>query len=333
MKKFIPLILIAIILGGGLFYWYKIRPAKEQDISKLYGNVEIREVEASFRQGGRIAKINVDEGDKVIEGQIIAELDSDTFEEALQSANAEIFSANAQYEKLKAGSRPQEIKQAQAQVEQTAAVLKNAQNEYNRQASLLPSGSVSQRIVDAAKTQLEQAKAANKAAIETLSLAQTGARKEDIATGYGKVLSAQAAKTKLETALDDTKLRAPASGTIIARNKENGSVIAAGTPIYTVSLDNPVYIRAYAPERALGQIPVGTIVEIKSDGNDKIYHGQIGFVSPKAEFTPKSVETEDLRTDLVYRIRIVVKDSDGKLLQGMPVSVTIPKSNNAQKAK
>jgi HlyD family secretion protein len=330
MKRFIPLILIAIVIGGGLFYWYKIRPAKEQDVSKLYGNVEIREVEASFRQNGRIAKINVDEGDKVIEGQIIAELDPDTFEQALESANAEIYSANAQYEKLKTGSRPQEIKQAQAQFEQTTAVFENAQKEYNRQASLLPSGSVSQRIVDAAKTQLEQAKATNKAAAEALDLAKTGARKEDIATGYGRVLSAQAAKTKLETALDDTKLRSPATGTIIARNKESGSVIAAGTPIYTVSLDSPVYVRAYAPENALGRIPAGTMVEVKSDGNDKIYHGQIGFVSPKAEFTPKSVETEDLRTDLVYRIRIVIKDNDGRLLQGMPVSISIPA---VQKAK
>jgi len=100
-----------------------------------------------------------------------------------------------------------------------------------------------------------------------------------------------------------------------------------GEPVYSLSLDKPVYVRAYVSEPDLGVTSPGTMVEVTSDASGKVYTGRIGFVSPRAEFTPKSVETAELRTDLVYRLRIVVSDADSRLRQGMPVTVTVPRAN------
>jgi HlyD family secretion protein len=110
---------------------------------------------------------------------------------------------------------------------------------------------------------------------------------------------------------------------VLTRVREPGSMVSAAAPVYTLSLRDPVYVRAYVGERQLGQVVPGTAVTVRSDSSDKTYQGQVGFVSPRAEFTPKSVETTELRTDLVYRLRIVVADPDDALRQGMPVTIQV----------
>jgi len=100
-------------------------------------------------------------------------------------------------------------------------------------------------------------------------------------------------------------------------------MVASQSTVYSLSLDAPVYVRAYVGEPDLGRIAPGTPVRVRTDASEKAYSGQVGFVSPRAEFTPKTVETTDLRTDLVYRLRIVVDDADDALRQGMPVTVEV----------
>ncbi|MGE4305820.1 MAG: HlyD family efflux transporter periplasmic adaptor subunit, partial [Novosphingobium sp.] len=135
--------------------------------------------------------------------------------------------------------------------------------------------------------------------------------------------AAQAARAQAATALADTTLLAPSTGTIIARVREPGSMVVSQSPVYSLSLDRPVYVRAYVGESDLGRIAPGMRVRVRSDSSDKTYQGQIGFISPRAEFTPKTVETTDLRTDLVYRLRIVVTNADAALRQGMPVTIEV----------
>lgn len=100
-------------------------------------------------------------------------------------------------------------------------------------------------------------------------------------------------------------------------------MVVSQSPTYSLSLDAPVYVRAYVSEPDLGRIAPGMQVRVRSDSSDKVYQGQIGFISPRAEFTPKTVETTDLRTDLVYRLRIVVTNADAALRQGMPVTIDV----------
>ncbi len=108
-------------------------------------------------------------------------------------------------------------------------------------------------------------------------------------------------------------------------------MVASSTPVYTLSLRDPVYVRAYVSEPDLGRIAPGVAVRVHTDSSDKVYRGQIGFISPRAEFTPKTVETTDLRTDLVYRLRVVVADADEGLRQGMPVTVDVDTAQTADK--
>ncbi|GAA4771444.1 secretion protein HlyD [Stakelama sediminis] len=253
----------------------------------------------------------------------MAALDAQPFREALAAADATVAVAQADLDKLHRGLRPQEIVQAQEALNQALAVAKDAERNFNRQSQLITSGATSQKAADAARAARDQATARVNAARAAYSQAAEGFRKEDIAAGQARLAAAQAARAQAATALADTVLAAPSTGTIIARVREPGSMVVSQSPIYSLSLDAPVYVRAYVSEPDLGRIAPGMQVRVRSDSSDKVYQGQIGFISPRAEFTPKTVETTDLRTDLVYRLRIVVTNADAALRQGMPVTIDV----------
>ncbi|WP_417276407.1 secretion protein HlyD [Castellaniella sp.] len=317
------LAIVAIALGAG-FIWLQ-RTNTDESPLRLYGNVDIREVQLAFRQPGRIAEMLFDEGDAVTHGIRLATLDDQPYRDALAAAEASVLVAQAELDKLRSGLRPQEITQAQEALKQAKAIAVNAERDYQRQSSLVASGASSRRIVDAARAARDQAAAGVASATAALSLATEGFRAEDIAAAEANLAATQAARDQAATALADTELVAPSDGTIIARVRETGSMVASQSTVYSLSLDKPVYVRAYVAEPDLGRIAPGTTVRVTSDSSDKTYRGQIGFISPRAEFTPKTVETTDLRTDLVYRLRIIIDaaDSDKGLRQGMPVTIEV----------
>ncbi|MFA7506253.1 MAG: secretion protein HlyD [Burkholderiaceae bacterium] len=316
---------VIVAIAGGFGYFRMQRPGVDDSPLRLYGNVDIREVQLAFRQPGRVMQMAFDEGDAVSAGARLATLDAQPYREALAAAQAQVQVAQAELAKLRRGLRPQEITQARQALRQAQALATETERNFQRQSGLLASGASSQRTVDAARTARDQAAAGVAAAKAALSQATEGFRKEDIAAAEARLAVVQAAAAQATTALADTELMAPGSGTVIARVREPGSMVASQSTVYSLSLDKPVYVRAYVGETDLGRIAPGTVVRVKSDSSDKSYRGQIGFVSPRAEFTPKAVETTDLRTDLVYRLRIVIDDadSDGALRQGMPVTIEV----------
>lgn len=290
----------------------------------LYGNVDIREVELAFRVAGRLQEMEVDEGDRIRRGQRLAALDSQPYRDALAMAEARVEARQANLDKLKAGNRPQEIQQARAAVREAEAAFANAERDFRRQRDLLESGGSSQKVLDAARARRDETAARLASAREALEVALEGPRSEDIAAAEAELGIALAEREQARTKLDDTELVAPSDGTILARVREPGAMLQQGAPVYTLSLDTPVYVRAYASEPDLGRLVPGATVFVTTDSSDRRYRGQIGFISPRAEFTPRSVETTDLRTDLVYRLRIVVTEADEGLRQGMPVTVHLP---------
>ena len=296
----------------------------------LYGNVDIREVELAFRVAGRLESMYYDEGDAVDAGELLAELDSQPYREALAVAQARVAQASAQVDKFKAGARPQEVARARAGVTQALAAYTNAESEFERSSGLLETGASSVKARDAAQARRDQAAANLDSARETLALAQEGFRSEDIAAAEADLAAAKAQQAIAETQLDDTKLVAPSSGTLIARLREPGATLGAGMPVYSLSLRDPVYVRAYVDEPHLGRLAPGSEVTVTTDSSDSVYEGKIGFISPRAEFTPRSVETTELRTDLVYRLRIVIAESDEGLRQGMPVTVHVALANDGE---
>ena len=313
---------VAVVAAGTAWLWTQ-RTSPDDELLRLYGNVDIREVQLAFRQPGRVAQMLFDEGDAISAGTRMAMLDAQPYQDALAAADAAVRVAQAELRKLQSGLRPQEIAQAQAALNQALAVSNEAERNFRRQDDLLASGASSQRTVDAARATRDQAVAGEKAAKAALSQAREGFRSEDIAAGQARVAAAEAARAQAATALADTDLIAPSAGTVIARVREPGSMVASQSTVYSLSLDAPVYVRAYISEPDLGRIAPGTVVHVRSDSSDKVYQGQIGFISPRAEFTPKTVETTDLRTDLVYRLRIVIDDADASLRQGMPVTIEV----------
>ena len=324
-------IAVAVIVAGGALAFWLLHDHGHHDALRLYGNVDIREVELSFRQPGRVESMAFDEGDAVSAGAVMAQLDATPYREKLAAAEAELQVAQAQLDKLRSGNRPQEITQAREHVRQAQSAAGEAERNFKRQDTLLKSGASSQRTVDAARATRDQAAANLAAANASLSLATAGFRSEDIAAGNARVAAAEAALALARTVVADTKLVAPSSGIVITRVREPGSMVASSTPVYNLSLRDPVYLRAYVSEPDLGRVAPGTKVRVHTDSSDKVYHGQIGFISPRAEFTPKTVETTDLRTDLVYRLRVVVADADEGLRQGMPVTVDVDTAGTADK--
>ena len=302
----LAVVVLAAVVAGG-YWWYQSR---QDNGLTLYGNVDIRTVNLSFRVGGRVESLAVDEGDAIKAGQVLGELDHKPYEIALMQAKAGVSVAQAQYDLMLAGYRDEEIAQAAAAVKQAQAAYDYAQNFYNRQQGLWKSRTISANDLENARSSRDQAQATLKSAQDKLRQYRSGNREQDIAQAKASLEQAQAQLAQAELNLQDSTLVAPSDGTLLTR------------AVVTVSLTRPVWVRAYVDERNLDQAQPGRKVLLYTDGRpDKPYHGQIGFVSPTAEFTPKTVETPDLRTDLVYRLRIVVTDADDALRQGMPVTV------------
>ncbi len=324
-KRSIVLLLVliapALVVWGGM-KWAESRRESRQLI--LQGNVDIRQVELGFRVGGRIAEMKAEEGDAVKKGDVLAMLDDAPFRHEVAAAEAQGLKAEADAQKLAKGNRPQEVAQAQAALAEREAAYTNAKRLSARQKLLLSSGAVSAQAFDDAASAEKAALAQREAAGQALKMSEEGFRPEDISAGRALLDAAQARIAAAKTALADTSILAPEDGIILTRVREPGAIVAAGATVYALSLTRPVWVRAYVAEPDLGRIRPGMRVRVETD-TDTLppFEGQIGYIAPQAEFTPKNIETKELRTDLVYRVRITVEDKEGRLRQGMPVTVTI----------
>lgn len=297
----------------------------------LYGNVDIREVDLGFRVGGRIAGIGVDEGDRVRAGQLLATMETTSIDSRVSEADARIAEAQAQLAKLQSGNRRQEIAQARARVTAAQAAADNAQRDYARRQPLVEPGAISRDLWEQTIADKRRADAQLAEARQGLSLLSEGARREDIQAAQAQLGVARAARSSVATDLSDTRIHAPLGGTIVTRAREPGAIVQPSETVLTLSIDRPMRVRAYVAETDLSRIGPGMKVEVTADGNPRTYHGTIGYIAPKAEFTPKSVETESLRTDLVYRLRVIVSDPDDALRQGQPVTVRVPGARPAHR--
>jgi HlyD family secretion protein len=318
------ILLIAGILAACVIAWLVLRNGADKGQGlKLYGNVDIREVELSFRVPGRLAEVRVDEGDPVKAGDVLAVLDAQRYRDVLAKAVGDRDVAAANMAKFHAGSRLEEVAQARAAVAQVEAQVENAVRVARRREELLKSGAISAQERDDAVASRDALLAQLQSARKGLQLQASGFRAEEVLGAEAALRSAEASVAAAMTDLADTEILAPSDGTVLSRVREPGAMAAAGATVLVVSLNRPVWVRAYVPEPSLGKVHLGMAVQVHTDSRpDKPYSGTVGFISPVAEFTPKNVETEALRTDLVYRLRIVVDAPDQGIRQGMPVTVT-----------
>jgi HlyD family secretion protein len=320
--KSVVIAFVALAALGGA-WWYTHRQAGAGELV-LQGNVEVRQVNLGFKVPGRIAELHVDEGDAVRSGETLASLDKVYFQDSLAQMRAQMSQSEANYQKLKAGNRPEEIAQARALVSEREATLANAKIIKGRAEALLKTPAGSQKSFDDSSAAERQAQALLNSAKEALRLQEIGFRKEDIALAMAQLDERKANLQVAERQLTDAELIAPSDGTVLSRVREAGAIVQAGETVYVLSLTSPVWVRTYVSEPDLGRIKPGMDVSIHTDlKGGKVYSGKVGFISTAAEFTPKTVETTELRTALVYRIRVVVNGRSDELRQGMPVTIDL----------
>jgi HlyD family secretion protein len=324
-RKILLLLPLLLITAAGAYWWLQEKDGAEAETSlTLYGNIDIREVRLAFNGSERIEEIRVQEGDRVEKGDLLARLHTERLQAAVDEAEAMTAAQQQVLATLEAGSRPEEIRKVQADLEAAMAKARAVQDTYERWLRLSEQKLASPEEVEEAKAAAGTAAAQVKAAKAALDLVLAGPRKEDIAQARARLQAQKAGLVLVRVRLADAALIAPADGIVRDRILEPGDMASPQTPVLTLALVDPVWVRAYLPEPALGQIILGTKATIHTDSYpDKRYEGWVGFISPTAEFTPKSVQTPELRTRLVYSVRVFACNPQGELRLGMPVTVAI----------
>jgi HlyD family secretion protein len=316
--------LVALAIAAGVFWWMNHRDDVRRELI-LYGNVDLRQVQLSFNNSERLAEVLVQEGDRVRRGQVLARLDTRRLEPQVAQAKAQAEAQRQVVIRLHHGSRPEEIAQARANVDSARANVVKAKSNYERlksAAEISAGRAVRQQDVDDAKAGLDSASAALAVNEKALDLAVIGPRKEDIAQNEAQLQANEAQLALLRQQLVDAQLMAPMDGVIRTRILEPGDMASPQKPVFTLAITDPKWVRAYASEPDLGKVHSGMAAAVMVDSfPNRRFEGWVGFVSPVAEFTPKAVQTEELRTSLVYEVRVFVKDPSDQLRLGMPATV------------
>lgn len=359
MKKATAIIIVVLALAAGGWAYHRYhQPQAENSRLFVSGTIEATEVEASFNLAGIVASVEVEEGDKVKAGQVLARLDDRKLQASLNEAKAAVATARARLPLLEATIRQtdaataagldqahNQVLVAQARLEQAEAALARATVEKDRAAKewrrielLFRQNAVTasqrddaQAALAASESATREAKAAQEAAQAALKqalAAQAQAQAErlglerlhkEIALAQAQVAQAEAQIGVLDETLRETVITAPISGVVISRNIEPGEVVSPGSSVVTLADLDHVHLRAYIPETALGRVKLGQAVSVTTDTfPEKTYLGRVAFISDQAEFTPKSVQTKEERVKLVFRIKVALENPDQELKPGLP---------------
>ncbi len=333
----IPLLILAVLIAGGILYAV-FRGGNDRDVIRVSGNIEATDVQLSFKIPGRLQSRQVGEGDRVEKGRLVAELDRSDEEVSVEQARSNVNYARSVLQELEKGSRTQEVEAARAELKRARAGLETAQarlelarSDLERFSRLEEQGGISFRDLEEYRTGYAvalsaygEADARVRAARQQLSLVEEGPRKEKIEQAASQLESAEKALKKAELYLSYTTLHAPMDAVVLSTASEAGEYLNPGTPVMTIAdLEHP-WLRAYVGETDLGRISLNQEVEVTTDTYPgRVYRGRISFISSEAEFTPRSVQTEEERVNLVYRIKIALQNPNQELKPGMPADAVI----------
>ena len=388
MKKRLPILLLLIAAGAGYYFWQNGTFAGPRNSIQVSGNLELTLVDLSFKIAGRMTELTVREGDIVKKGQVIARLDPVQLEQQRNRDVAMISGAQSSFEQLKtsieyqqatidsdiaarqadqgqaqahldellAGSRTQEIQQADATVAQNRAQLSLARSDWDRAQTLYKNQDISTSQFDQMRSKFDAAVAMLNQAEQRSALVKEGPRKEEIAAARAVVAKGQAAvktaeanrielqrkqqelvarRAEIDRArsqagisaaqLNDTVITAPMDGVVLVKSAEPGEVLAAGTTVVTIGDQDHPWLRAYIGESDLGKVKLGTKVKLSTDSyKGKVYEGTVSYIASEAEFTPKQIQTKEERVKLVYRVKVLVDNGNHELKNNMPVDAEIP---------
>lgn len=319
MKKVVlALVVIAIIFMGA---WYALFIHKDLDPNKAHGSVDIQDSLLSFERTGKIVSLNVDEGAAVRKGDVLARLDSQSLDHQMKIQFAQCQAEQALLLQYQNGYLQEEIDSAKAAVNKSQSNVDLTSITYDRNASLLRSKSVSKQEYDSARAQYQQAQASLAESKAQLALLEKGYRQEIISSQEARVTACKEQLSFLNYQIQQQGvIVAPFNGTIRSRTHELSDYVGVGETIFALTDENHKRIRVYLSEDQLRLITTGQKVSVEVPYHAPL-EGIVSFISPTAMFTPKSVQTEDLRTDLIYEVRIEVKDRQHVLRFGQAITV------------
>ncbi len=296
------------------------------EIFQTSGIVEIREVVVSSEVSGKIIQINFDEGSKVDSGFVLCQIDTELTYQRYLEAKAQVEAFFSQYQLLLKGARKEEIEAMEEVVNRAKVNFENAKKEFERIKSLYDDGVATQQQFENTKTFFESSKSQYEEALKKLEILKKGAREEEIKIALANYNRAIAQIRAIKIQIEKSRIISPLSGFVIEKFVELGEFVSPGTPIAKIADISEVYVRIYVPEKELGVIKINDTVNVKVDSHpDRIFKGRIVFISPKAEFTPKNVQTKEERVKLVYAVKVKVKNDKGIFKPGMPADVEIIK--------
>jgi HlyD family secretion protein len=296
---------------------------KDQFITAT-GTIEATEIDLAPKIGGILQSILVEEGASVTEGDTLAIIDHQSLEIQLRGAQAGIESAQAKLQLLLTGARSEDIRQAEEGLKQAEINLKNAQDDYHRTKSLFETGSVTQKQMDDISARYNIATAQYNSAEQALKKMQNFAREEEIHSAKAGLEQARASRDLLKKTLDDCYITAPIAGTVTEKAVEIGEFINPGGTMLTLTNLELVYLTIYIPETDLGKVKLKQKSEVEIDSYpDRKFPGEIVYISPSAEFTPKNIQTKEDRVKSVFAVKIALPNPELILKPGMPADAKV----------
>lgn len=328
MKKFILALLILVTAALACWSWWSKRDGATPDALTLHGNVELRQISLAFDGTGRVEELRANEGDRVAAGTVLAVLDTRTLALQASQAEAQMEVQRQQLARLRSGARPQEIAQARSRLAAALANAVHARKDLARMQEIAANTQgrgVSAQDLDRAQNRVQVAAAQADEQRQSLRLVELGARKEEVAAAEAQLKASTAHLALLQHQMAQGELRAPVDAVVRSRLVEPGDIATPQRPVFALVLIRPKWVRVYVSEPDLGKVQPGMPAKITTDSSpERPLDGKVGYISSVAEFTPKSVQTEELRTSLVYEVRVTVEDAHDVLRLGQPATVRLP---------
>ncbi|MTI80419.1 MAG: HlyD family efflux transporter periplasmic adaptor subunit [Firmicutes bacterium] len=321
MKKKVALFLLLIAVAS-LAYWghYQYNTPNNEPLAAS-GTIEATRVQLSAKVSGSIKTIDVVAGNTVKKGQVVAQIERNDLKAQKERDALTVMKAEAQLDDLKAGSRQQEIKQATANTDIARANFEKAQLDYQRIKKLYEQGAVPKSKLEQAETLLKTSEGQLSAVEAKLDLLKAGSRENAIEAARIELESRKAILKASQAILEDTKVISPINGTVASKNREQGEFVPAGASIATVVNLNDMWITVFIPTDELPSVKLGQKVTFTVSGSNKVYQGVIKEIASEGEFTPKTIQTKEERTNIVFEVKIAIDNNNGTLKPGMPADV------------
>lgn len=324
-QKAVPvaLLVLALSIAG---YWIYSNTHKTDPFIRASGTIEATTVDINARTQGIIKTLALEEGSTVEKDQLVAELSRNDLAAQRERDAMGVVSAQDKLSDLQSGAREQEIEEAEANVNIARVTYDKASQDYSRSQKLFKEGAISKEELDQASVNQELKKNQYNAAAARLNLLKAGNRPAQVANAATEVEKSQAVLKSTEAMLDDLKIYSPLSGTVLSRNYEEGEYVTMGALLATVADLNRLWIKVYIPTDDLPAIKLGDQVHFTVSGDKTKYTGVIKNIASKGEFTPKTIQTQKERTNVVFAVKIAIANGNGKLKPGMPADVVFDRS-------